>query len=132
MVRRVGLDLVRGVFTSASERTYQGYFGHFVKYSVEMVNRPMLLVENPDLTVNVGQLLDYVPYACSVLSIQQTTIDGRFSAIKYIHRVSSSLELDTRNSFILNALKGVARGRAQVGTQQRVRRAIALSILRGG
>ena len=50
MVRRVGLDLVRGVFTSASERTYQGYFGHFVKYSVEMVNRPMLLVENPDLT----------------------------------------------------------------------------------
>ena len=32
LFRRVGLDLVRGAVASASDRTYLGYFGQFVKY----------------------------------------------------------------------------------------------------
>ena len=68
-----------------------------------------------------------------MLGIQQTTIDYHLSVIIFLfHRVPSSLELDTRHPFIRNALKGVARGHAQVGTQQQVRSPIALSVLRGG
>ena len=71
-------------------------------------------------------------YAFSVLGIQQATIDGHLSTVKFFHRVSSSLELDTRHPLIRNGLKGVARGHAQVATQQQVRRPMALLVLRSG
>ena len=50
----------------------------------------------------------------------------------FFHRVSSSLELDTRLPLIHIALKRVAQGHAQVGTQQQVRLPVALSVPRGG
>ena len=57
LFRRVGLDLVRDAIASASERTYLGYFGHFVKYRTEVVKRPVFLVQNPDPNVNVWKLV---------------------------------------------------------------------------
>ena len=86
----------------------------------------------PDVNVHFWHLVDYVVNAVSVLGIQQAKISGHLSAIKFFYRVSSSLELDTRRHLIRDALKGVARGHAQVGTQQQVRRHIASSIIRVG
>ena len=69
---------------------------------------------------------------CSVLGIQQATIKDHRLAIGSFHRVSSSLEFDTRHTLTSNALKSLDQGRAQVGTEQKVRRRTAPSVLSGG
>ena len=84
---------------------------------------------SPDI---VSQLLEYVAYAFTVLGLRQTTIAGHLSAVKYVHRLSCAMEVDTCHSLIKQALKEVARGHAGVGVQQRVRRPVSWSMLKEG
>lgn len=64
--------------------------------------------------------------------MQETTIAGHLSAIKYYHRLVGGIELDTQHPLIRNALKGVTRGHAEVGTQQRLRLPVSWAVLQAG
>ncbi|CAN0128875.1 unnamed protein product, partial [Pylaiella littoralis] len=68
----------------------------------------------------------------SVLGLQQSTLAGHLAAVQSFHRLSCSGELDTGHPLICNALKGVARGHADVGTQQRVRQPVRWGVLKAG
>lgn len=102
-----------------------------MKYREFVVCRPVFIRES-DVDSGVVQLVDYVAYAFSVLGLRQSTIAGHLSAVKFFHRVAGVTELDTQHPLVRCALRGVARGHADVGTQQRLRRPLAWATLQKG
>ena len=79
-----------------------------------------------------AQLVEYIAYAFSVSGLQQSTIAGHLSAVKFFHRLSGAAELDTQHPLVRCALRGAARGHADAGVQQRVRRPVSWKLLQKG
>ncbi|CAB1107236.1 unnamed protein product [Ectocarpus sp. CCAP 1310/34] len=132
VLHRAGFELVRHALAPSSERTYLGFFGAWVKFREDVVGRPTFMMPSSPSPDSVSQLLEYVAYAFTVLGLRQTTIAGHLSAVKFFHRLAYAMEVDTCHSLIKQALKGVARGHAGVGAQQRVRRPVSWSMLKEG
>ena len=57
--------------------------------------------------------------------MRSATIASRLSAIKYFHRISRGVKLDTTLPVAASALSGAARSHADVGNQATVRRPIS-------
>lgn len=97
-----------------------------------VVRKPAFIVGGQDESAVVMQLLEYVAYAASVSGLNHTTIASHLSAVKFFHRLASSVELATRHPLIMNALKGAARANAATGSGPRVRRPVSWGMLKDG
>lgn len=103
-----------------------------MKFRTDVVNRPVFvsrLCNSDDMS---SQLVEYIAYTFAVSGLQQATIAGHLSAVKFFHRLSGAAELDTQHPLVRCALRGAARGHADVGTQQRLRRPVSWGILKKG
>lgn len=127
-----GYELVRRAIAPSSERSYLFFLGGWVKFRAGIVCRPLFVVESSSALGVVAELLEYVTYVYSVLGLQHTTIAGHLSAVKFFHRLAGAAELDTRHPLVREALRGIARGHAEEGTQQRLRRPLPLGVLKRG
>ena len=81
---------------------------------------------------NVWHVFEYVAYTFSTKKLRSATIESHLSAIKFFHCISRGFEIDTTHPVIANALKGVARLRADVGNQATVRRPVSWDMLLAG
>ena len=132
MLGGVGTSLVRGSLAAASERTYLGLFGNWVKFRAEVVHREAFISRQCASEVVSAQLVEYIAYAFSVSGLQQSTIAGHLSAVNFFHRLSGAAELDTQHPLVRCALRGAARGHADAGAQQRLRRPVSWKLLQKG
>ena len=103
-----------------------------MKFRTEIVELSVFIDSGEDQRTVVEQLLEFVAYAFSCLRLQHSTIASHLSAVKFFHRLACAVELDTRHPLLSNALKGAARGHADEGTEQRIRRPLPLLVLRNG
>ena len=105
----VGLQLVRNAVAPSTLRAYQGYFGSWVEFRLNVVCEPVFLEATENPVVNVRSLLEYTVYAVATKKLQAQTVESHLSAIKFFHRSSRGFELNTAHPLLRNALKGSAR-----------------------
>ena len=77
-------------------------------------------------------MIEYIGYACARKGLRSNTVASHLAAVAYFHRVERAVDLDIHHSLIKNALMGLKRSHAVVGSQQRVRRPVSLSVLMDG
>ena len=105
-----------------------GHFGAWVDIRVRS-DVPVLLDRGIDDMINVWHLFEYVEYALATTELRSATIESHLSAIKFVHRTSRDLELDTTHPVIASAFDGAARSHVEVGNQATVRRPLSWGML---
>ena len=77
-------------------------------------------------------LLTYIAYAWGTNWLTAGTIAGHLAAVKFFHHQERGLELFLRHPWIVYALKGATRSRADVRTKPRIRRPVVWIVLLAG
>ena len=131
MFMHFGRGLVRNAIAPSSARTYEGYFGSWVQFRRE-INRGVFLSCQDDAIHNVWSLIEYIGFAYARKGLRSNAVASHLAAVAYFHRVERAVDLDIHHSLIKNALMGLKRSHAVVGSQQRVRRPVSLSMLMDG
>lgn len=70
----------------------------------------------PDANANLYDLVEYVRYAFGSKGLQEDTIEGHFSATKFVYRVHRGVEFDAGHPHLVGLLIGVRPGHVEVGT----------------
>lgn len=100
----------------------------------------MDIVRRPVFTVDTSHSLLLFRCSCLVcrvycigVGLAKQNHHLRPACREVFHRLSGAVELDTGHPLLLrNALQGVARGHAGIGTQQRLWRPVSWAVLTGG
>ena len=127
----VGHELMRHAVAASTERAYLRHFIAWVDFRVRS-GVPVFLDHGIDDMINVWRLFEYVAYAFDTKKRRSATFESQLSAIKYFHRISRGLELDTTHPVIASALQGAAHSHAEVGNQATVRRPVSWAMLLAG
>ena len=119
MYVNLGHELIRQGVARTSERTYQGYFRYWNLFRVS-VGLSFFTLTGARGESHARSLLTYIAYASIINGLMAGTIAGHLAAVKFFHRQERELELFSRHPGIADALKGVPRFHAEVGTQWRL------------
>lgn len=123
-----GLERMRNAVADSSEQIFLDHFGACVDFRVRC-GVPRFLRHCGDDVVDLWCLFEYVVYTLATKKLRPATTESYLSAIKYLHRISRGVELETTHPVIASAIKGAARSHADAGNQISVRRPISWVLL---
>lgn len=117
MLMHFGRGLVRNAIAPSSAGTFEGYLGSWIQFRREM-NRVVFLSSSNDTIINVWPLIEYMAMCVKRRGCGPTPRE----VIRQELHISAERRGVSKSAFNI-------RSHAVMGTKQRVRRPVALSVL---